>query len=690
MGRSFDLLTGSEPLGEDVQVESGWGKSTYGALAERFNHIYKLTLGRTSWSDRFEQRLAAANMSTTADLWLSGASAIGMIGGGLIGLIFLAVAISGLLPIPVLDISLEFIPYQSIGGVEKVIPVFSFLLVVMFYMGVGATLGILLLGGVAITIPYIRAKRRDRKIGIVQPDAVGFMHSLAASGINQMEVFRSVARSEDVYGEYSVEYQRIIHQIETFNKDFDTAVQEVAQTTPNDDLRKFLTSLLSTIGAGGSLSQHLEDAKRRERENRERQLESIVDYIMILGQSYMTLMILPMLLVIVLVIMALIGKPNFAMLAMSVYFLIPIINIIYAIMISSIVVDEVGDGYMRDEEGNIPGMVDSSPWDFNIVENYLGNDPVFQHIAKKEAEQRVKHYVLQNPFTFFVRFPGYIFALTVPITLIGWAAMYVGGVIEPSYAGMEADPLGQTVAWFFWPICVNLIPFTIFYEYRERTLAGIMDTVAEDFRALANINNKGQPLPESMQIVSENSESKLAHEFGIMYKKLQMNIPMGMSIIEMNNKYHIPRLARQLKILEKAQEVSTHIGDVLNTAAETAEYQHRIAAKRQAKMNTQLVIIEGAFLVFLLIMVGMDVAFVGFASEVVGGAEELLDGSGQADPLVMKMMFLHAALIQGFASGLLAGYIKHNDVARGVKIALFNSLLVIGLWVVAPIIANIV
>jgi len=365
-----------------------------------------------------------------------------------------------------------------------------------------------------------------------------------------------------------------------------------------------------------------------------------------------------------------------------------VINIFYAIMISSIVVDEVGDGYMRDEDGNIPGKVDSSPWDFNIVENYLGSDPVFQHIAKKEAEQRVKHYIFQNPFAFFIRFPAYIFAITIPITIGGWAAMYFGGVLEPSYSGMTAEPLAQTVAWFFWPICVNLIPFSIFYEYRERSLAGIMDTVAEDFRALANINNKGHPLPESMRTVSENSNSKLAHEFGIMYKKLQMNIPLGQSIIEMNNKYHIPRLARQLKILEKAQDVSSHIGDVLNTAAETAEYQHRIAAKRQAKMNTQIVIIEGAFIVFLLIMVGMDVAFVGFATDVVGGAEELLDGASDSDPLRMKMMFLHAALLQGVASGLLAGYIKHNDVSRGVKIALFNALLVVGLWVTAPIIFN--
>jgi flagellar protein FlaJ len=685
MSRKFDLLTEGE-LGEDVQVETGFGESAYGALAEEFNSIYKLTLGKTSWSDSFETKLAAANMSTTADLWLSGASALGMIGGGVIGLITFVLAFTGILPTPVPRISLDFIPVSGIQNAENIIIVTGFLLVTLGYMGIGALQGILIGGGIAIIIPYLKARSRKREIEIVQPDAVGFMHALSVSGMNQMEVFRSVARSDDVYGEFAVEFQRITHQIDHFNTDFATAVRDVSKTTPSNDLQKFLTGLLSTIGSGGSLSQHLEEAKDRERENRERKLESIVDYVMILVQSYMTLMIMPMLLVIVLVIMAIVGQPNFLMLGITVYLMIPTINIVYSIMASSIMVDEVGDGYMRDDDGSIPGKVTGSPWDFSVVSNFVNKGPTFRHIARKEAEQRVKSYIFQNPFTFFVKYPRYIFALTVPATILGWIAMYFGGILEPSISAMTSDPLTQTIVWVYWPFILNLAPYSAFYEYRERNLAGIMDNIAEDFQALATINNTGAPLPQAMKVVSEDSKSKMAYEFGIMYKKLQMNIPMRRSIIEMNNKYHIPRLARQLKILKKAQEVSSQIGPVLKTAAETAEYQHQINKKRQSKMNTQLVIIEGAFIVFLLIMGGMDVAFVNFASETVEGAEEVIGGSTDVSTSLMKMMFLHAALLQGVASGLLAGYIKQNDISRGVKLAIFNAILVLVVWLVAPVI----
>jgi flagellar protein FlaJ len=685
MSRDFDLLSNGE-IGEDVQVETGFGESAYGALAEEFNSIYKLTLGKTSWSDRFETKLAAANMSTTADLWLSGASALGMIGGGLIGLVTFILAFTGILPIPVPRISLEFLPVSGIQNAENIIVVTGFLLVTLAYMGFGALQGILICGGIAVVIPYMKARSRKRKIEIVQPDAVGFMHALSVSGMNQMEVFRSVARSEDVYGEFAVEFQRITHQIDNFNTDFATAVREVSKTTPSKDLQKFLTGLLSTIGSGGSLSHHLEDAKDRERENRERKLESIVDYVMILGQSYMTLMILPMLLVIILVIMAVAGQPNYVMLAITVYALIPGINAVYSIMASTVMVDEVGDGYMQDDDGSTPGKVTGSPWDFSVVKKFIDEDPTFRHIARKEAEQRVKSYIFQNPFTFFVKYPMYILVLTVPATLLGWVAMYFAGVFKPSLGAMMNEPLTQTLVWVYWPLLVNMIPYAAFYEYRERSLAGIMDNIAEDFQALATINNTGAPLPQAMKVVSQDSESKMAEEFGIMYKKLQLNIPMSRSIIEMNNKYHIPRLARQLKILKKAQEVSSQIGEVLKTAAETAEYQHQINKKRQSKMNTQIVIIEGAFFVFLLIMAGMETAFVSFASETVEGAEEVIGGSTDVSTSLMGMLFLHAAFLQGVASGLLAGYIKHNDVSRGIKLALINAILVLVAWLLAPII----
>jgi len=683
MPYDFDRLTNGKVEEDDIEIETGFGSSIYSTLAEAFHSIYYIIFSGREWTSRFEDRLAAANMSTTADLWISGAFAIGCIVGGSVAVLTMFLALVGVLPVLYPTFDLQFLPAPEVA--ETIVTGVGIVLGILLYTGIAAFIGVIAGGGVAITIPYMKARQRDRQIGLVQSDAVSFMHALAVSGMSSMEIFKAVGESGSVYGEFSVEFKRIVAQVEHRNTDFRTAVQNVANTTPNDGLRKFLVGMLSTLGAGGDIIIHLETAKDRQRASHERQLETVTDYIRMLGEAYTVMMLAPMLLVIILIIMAVTGQPRMDLLFVTIYGVLPLINIAYGFLVSSVKIDEVGDGYLRAEDGSIPGRRGDNPFDLETVEEYLDQDPVFGQIYQKEAESRLFNYIVNNPLSFFIEYPKYLFAITVPITLIGWVVLYTLGLFTLTSEAITTEPLQQTVTWFYWPLFANLLPFAIFYEYREKKRTGILDTLAEDFRNLAEINDTGLPLTESMREVAGTGQSKLAEEFGIMYKKLQMGKPMQLSLLEFNNKYHIPRLARQLKILEQAQKVSTHIGDVLTTAAETAEYQSRLMEKRAAKMTIQLVIIEGAFIVFLLIMGGMDVALLNFASDIIGseGGNAIADG-GSINPVLLKMAFIHAALFQGFFSGLLGGYVKNNDLGRGVKYALFNITLVLIVWVTVP------
>jgi flagellar protein FlaJ len=682
MSYDFDRLTSGGFEEDDVAVETGFGKSVYGALAEAFHSVYLLIFGGRDWTNRFEDKLAAANISTTADLWLSGAFAIGCIVGGAVSLFSILLAFFGVLPVFAPTFTLGYLPAPEFFN--SAVGLLGAFLGVMVYAGFGAGVGVIVGGGIAVLIPYLRAWKRGRQIKLVKPDAVSFMYSLSMSGMGQMDVFRATAKAEDQYGEFSVEFKRIVHQVDHLNSDFRSAVENVASTTPNDDMAKFLTGMISTLGSGGSLDTYLENAQRRERESRKQQLETIVDYMRAFGQAYMTLMIAPMLMVIMLVLMAAIGSRRMVLLFATVYFIIPVLNIIYALLISSVKIDEVGDGYMRNEDDSIAGKTSNNPFEFATVEKYLGEDPVFRQIQQKEAERRIINYVINNPFGFFIQYPKYLFMITVPVALLGWGVLYTLGLFTPTYEAITTQPLTQTLTWFFWPIFVTLLPFSLFYEYREHARSGIMDTLSEDLLKLAEINKQGQPLPEAMREVAAGSQSKLSKEFGIMYKKLQMGTPMTHSLKEMNNKYKIPRLARQLKILEQAQEVSTHITQVLQTVAETAEYQQRIEEKRQSKMKLQVYIIEGAFIVFLLIMAGMDAAVVDVISGLVDGGNDVISDGDPVDPTILTMVFIHAALVQGFCSGILSGYVKTSDLARGVKLALFNAVLVLVTWLALP------
>jgi flagellar protein FlaJ len=685
MEYEYDRTTEGE-IEEDVDVTSGFGESTYGALAESFHGVYYLLFSDLDWTERFNKRLSAANLSTGPDLWLSGAFAIGFLAGGITTIILVLLALGGVLPVPVPSVDLSFLPRSA--SFEALVSSIGQILGVLLYAGIGAFIGVIIGGGVAVLYPYLSARHRGRQIGLVLPDGVYFMHALAVSGMNEMEVFEAVANEEDSYGEFAVEMKRITYKVAHLNKDFKTAVRDVAENTPNEDLRQFLVGMLSTMGSGGDFISYLKTQKQEQRRSRERQLESVADYVSLFSELYTGGILAPMLLVFILIIMALVGEPNMAMLLIMVYAVIPLLNILFGIMISSVKIDEVGDGYIRAADGSIPGRESDRPFTPDTELEYLDEADIFQHIYRKEAESRFLNYVVKNPFSFFKDHPRYVVFLTVPFTLLGWGFLASIGDLAFTRSGFIEQPLTQSVYWLYWPVISIVAPYALLFELKERERQGILNFLSDDFRSLAEFQNNGMTLPEAMQEVAIYSDSKLADEFGTMYSKLQMRKTMDTSLLEFANKYHIPELSRQITILRQAQAVSSQIGEVLTTAAETAEYQQEAIEDRLSKMRIQFVIIEGVFLIFILIMAGMDAFLIDFAKTQLSETGELFgsDGGDGLSSSFFTLIFIHAAFLQGFFGGMLGGYVRSDSLESGLKWAILNVMIVLGIWSALPLI----
>jgi flagellar protein FlaJ len=603
--------------------------------------------------------------------------------GGVVTILTAILALAGILPLFVPALNLEFLPYAN--AAEQFIAVLGQLLGVLTYAGLGGLIGLMTGGGIAILIPYSRARGRNRNIGLVLPAGVYYMHALAVSGMSKSEIIQRASEAEDNYGEFAAEMKRISYKINIQHKDFQTAVREVAESTPNPDLKQFLVGMISTLGSGGEIVQYLENQKKEQQNVRERQLENVSDYIRMFGEMYTVSILLPMLLVIVLIIMALVGQPNTALMLITVYALIPLINIAFGVMIASVKIDDMADGYIRASDGSIPGRVSGSPFNPDTELEYLGEDPIFEHIYRQETESKFVDYVFREPVRFFKQYPKYVLFLTFPIALIGLGILGAVDQLALSWTEFTNEPIKQTAYWVYWPAVSILLPYTILFEYNEHTRSGILDTLADDFRALADYNSNGVPLPDAMRDVAENSNSKLANEFGIIYNKLSMRKPLEESLLEFNNKYRIPESARQVIVLRETQAVSTRIDSVLRTAAETAQYQQQAIDDRLSKMKAQFFIIQGVFFIFILIIAGMDIFLIDFAQNTLEGSEEVFSGFQNVTASWFTTIFLHAALFQGICGGLLGGFVKSDRVEKGLKYALINATLVMLVWGLMPI-----
>jgi flagellar protein FlaJ len=396
----------------------------------------------------------------------------------------------------------------------------------------------------------------------------------------------------------------------------------------------------------------------------------------------MTLNFAPMLLVIILVMMSLTGQPQIFYLLGTIYVIQPAVNALYGVFISSVDEDSPGDGYIRLSDGTVPGKQEESILSLGELDNYP-SDPAFRQMRRNEYYHGIKN-VLADPFSYILMYPEYTFLVTVPVSILFMVLFTIQGALEPTITAFINNTMAQMLGYFFIPFLLILLPYTFLFEYNDYARQKITDTLVEDLRQLASINATDKPLTEALEIVHEGNDSALAEEFGIMHSKLELGIPLDRSLVEFNNKYHIPRLARMVKILERAQEVSDHIEDVLETAAKTAEYQQRIAKDRYTRMLMQVVVIEMAFLVYLGIMAAMNGYLIDQVITAIGSGPAW-GNFEKVNPDLINILFFHSVLVQGISSGLLAGYVQTNKIEKGLKYAIVNTMLGFGVWAVLPL-----
>ena len=152
-----------------------------------------------------------------------------------------------------------------------------------------------------------------------------------------------------------------------------------------------------------------------------------------------------------------------------------------------------------------------------------------------------------------------------------------------------------------------------------------------------------------------------------MYAKVNYGTSLKTALREFNNGYHIPRLARTVKLISKAQEASSQITEVLSTAAQASENQDDIERDRKSRTRMQMVIIIMTYVTLLGVMALLKVEFL----ETMAGLTEQASDSGQfgggLDIDMLTMLFFHAVTLQGIISGTIAGYIRAVSLMAGLK-----------------------
>ncbi|SEV97178.1 type II secretion system F family protein [Natrinema salifodinae] len=676
------------------------------ALGDRFYPLYDRLFSEDSeFVADVETKLAQGRMTDTVELYLSRAIGVGFISGLCLWLLGLMLGY-GLFALGILENdTLIGIPVGH-GLLLEIVELLRVPAIVLFTGLIFGSIGFAIGFGSLVAIPYSRASTRKREINMLLTDSVSFMYALSVGGLNQLEIIEAMAQADDTYGEVAKEFQSIVKETEYFDIDYRTAIRKQALETPSDDLSQFLTDMLSIVNSGGDMESFLEDKKEKHMRTAKQEQELTLETLELFGEMYMTLSLFPLLLIIIMVIMQMIPNAGVddQMLYMTVYALIPMIGVGFIVMVSTVKHDEPGDGYlsMGDGDGDERQSGNSQKQgllSLGLVEQFTGDRSVFDRIKKREGTYETVQ-VLTKPHIFFRDHPLITFAVTVPLALVIVVTAMVNGAAPTSWDQLLDRPIWGTFVYVYLPLYVTGIPLSIFREWNVRHRNAVLNNLSENLRKLSSSNDTGLTLLESLKAVSDTTNGTLPREFEMMYTKVNYGMSLKEALIEFNNKYHIPRLARTTRLITEAQEASNQISSVLRTAAHASENHDDIERERKSRTRMQIVIIIMTFMTVLAVIAILKTQFIDTMAGLEtsggskaggggagGGGAGGLDGANLSENIdvdMLSVLFFHAVTLQGIISGFICGYIRDADLLSGLKYAVgLASVALIGWTLVA-------
>ena len=191
-------------------------------------------------------------------------------------------------------------------------------------------------------MPNINIKNRASKLVEELPHFIGYMATLATSGLSLEGIFKAIA-SEDTEEEIVKDAQFITRNIEVLGMDLVTAINDLIKRTPTGPYSELLEGAIITVQSGGELKEYFIATGKVQLEEKKMALKKSTDSLGVMAEMYtIMLIVFPLLAVIMLSIMAIMsptlaGFDLMTLMNLLTYVVVPFFGLLFLFMMDSMV-----------------------------------------------------------------------------------------------------------------------------------------------------------------------------------------------------------------------------------------------------------------------------------------------------------------------------------------------------------------
>ena len=306
----------------------------------------------------------------------------------------------------------------------------------------------------------------------------------------------------------------------------------------------------------------------------------------------------------------------------------------------------------------------------------------FSEITKKLEHERQSREgfgrFLKHPLQVLTEKPVNILIICLPLSLI----IFIGGFfyLIRSY-GVSVLFNATTVDDFaVFAVLVAIVPVSLLDLKEQARVRNLENALPNFFRDLAGMNDSGMTLPNAVHLVASAEYGTLTPHI----RKLDNEMSWGVNFVEALYRFGkglgTKMADRSVDLIAKASKAGGDVSEVLRAAAKDTFEVVNLQTERSNNMLIYVIIVLVSFAVFLFVIAILVSSFL--STMATAGAAAAASGAhgfmGKIDIFTYKRLFSHAAILQGFFSGLVAGQMGEGRVTAGLK---YSAMMVIIAWI---------
>jgi len=301
--------------------------------------------------------------------------------------------------------------------------------------------------------------------------------------------------------------------------------------------------------------------------------------------------------------------------------------------------------------------------------------------ARLEHERQTREGMgrfFRHPVKVLTERPENILIVCLPLGILFFV---IGFLYSVQTYGLNVLFSSTTVDDFaVFAVLICIVPVALLDLKEQVRVKNLENSLPNFFRDLAGMNDSGMTLPTAVHLVA-------AAEYGALtphIRKLDNEMSWGVNFVEALYRFGAglgTRLSdRSVDLIAKASRAGGDVSEVLRAAAKDTFEVVNLQQERSNNMLIYVIIVLVSFAVFLFVIAILVSSFLSTmatagAAAVSSGAKGFL---GAIDISLYKRLFSHAAMLQGFFSGLVAGQMGEGRFVAGLK---YSAIMLLIAWI---------